>query len=114
MQSSENNPHRVLDALGHQTRRDILTLLRQEPHTVVGLANKLPISRPAVSKHLRVLEQADLVKFKPDGASNVFSINSAGFQTAKQFLEPFWDDALRRFKQIAEQEAAKNSVTPEI
>lgn len=103
------NVDSVLDALGHQTRRNILSLLQNSPSTVIGLANQLPISRPAVSKHLRVLEQASLVSFKSKGSSNLFFINPKGFQAASRYLEPFWDQALARFKVVAENIEDTNS-----
>ncbi len=92
----------VLDALGHQTRRDILRLLKQGPMSVGSIAEQLPISRPAVSKHLRFLHEAGLVTYDPHGASNIFRLNADGFQKARLYLDLFWDDALAQFKQFAE------------
>ncbi|WP_420627314.1 ArsR/SmtB family transcription factor [Candidatus Leptofilum sp.] len=94
--------NRVLDALGHQTRRDILTLLQAQPLPVGAIAKQLPVTRPAVSKHLRVLENAGLVSFERRGTANIFAIDPSGFQAARQFLEPFWDEALANFKQLAD------------
>lgn len=79
-----------------------MDLLYRSPLTVVKIANQLPVSRPAVSKHLRFLEKAELVSFETQGASRLFSINAKGFVAAARYLEPFWEEALVRFKQIAE------------
>jgi DNA-binding transcriptional ArsR family regulator len=93
---------RVMDALGHQTRRDILHLLRGKPLPVGAIADQLPISRPAVSKHLRILNQAGLVEFAASGTRNIFRLRPSGFQTARLYLEDFWDQALANFQQVAE------------
>lgn len=79
----------ILDALGHQTRRKILAILKNEPASVISIADRLPISRPAVSKHLRLLERANLVKFETQGARHIFRIDSSGFQAARQYLDQF-------------------------
>lgn len=95
----------VLDALGNQTRRDILTLLKDKPMTVGTIATHLPVSRPAVSKHLRILEHADLVAYEPNGRRNIFYLQPTGFRQASLYLNTFWDDALAKFQQIAEETA---------
>lgn len=92
----------IFDALGHQTRRDILALLRTEPLAVGDIASRLPISRPAVSKHLRILEQAGLVQHTAHGTQNIFRLHQSGFSAARMYLESFWDEALLRFQQAAE------------
>jgi DNA-binding transcriptional ArsR family regulator len=92
----------VMDALGHQTRRDILALLRAEPLPVGDIASRLPISRPAVSKHLRVLERAGLVQHTARGTQNIFRLRHSGFSTARVYLESFWDEALASFQELAE------------
>jgi DNA-binding transcriptional ArsR family regulator len=93
---------RVFDALGHQTRRDILSLLRDGPMPVGAIAARLPISRPAVSKHLRILEEVGLVVYNEQGTRNIFSLKPAGFQDAKTYLEAFWGEALENFQRLAE------------
>lgn len=99
----------VLDALGHPTRRRILALLHAAPLAVGEIAAHLPISRPAVSKHLRQLEAARLVEFTSIGTRNVFQLRHAGFAAARSYLESFWDEALARFQQAAElQEQARD------
>ena len=94
---------RVLDALGHQTRRDILALLREGPLPVGFIAARLPVSRPAVSKHLRILEKAGLVAFTAQGTRNIFYLKPAGFGAARVYLAQFWDEALANFKRVAEE-----------
>lgn len=91
-----------MNALGHQTRRDILALLQEQPLPVGAIAKQLPITRPAVSKHLRLLENAGLVTYVRKGTTNIFYIDPSGFEVARTFLEPFWDVALARFKQLAD------------
>jgi predicted transcriptional regulator len=92
---------RVLNALGHQTRRDILALLRAGPLPVGSIAVRLPISRPAVSKHLRILQQAGLVGYQASGTRNIFYLKPSGFHEAKVYLESFWDEALANFQRVA-------------
>ena len=69
------------------------------------IAEQLPISRPAVSKHLRLLEQAGLVAHVPKGARNIFRLEQKGFEQARAWLDDFWGDALDRFKLVAENTA---------
>lgn len=94
----------VMDALGHQTRRDILALLRESALPVGDIAGRLPISRPAVSKHLRMLEQAGLVEHTSSGTRNIFRLRAAGFGAARAYLEGFWDEALASFQRAAERQ----------
>lgn len=95
----------VLDALGHQTRRDILALLKAGPLPVGDIARRLPISRPAVSKHLRILEQAGLVDYTTRGTQNIFQLRLSGFSAARVYLESFWDEAPASFQQVAQASA---------
>ncbi len=96
------NAELVLDALGNTTRRQILSILEPGPRTVGSIASELPISRPAVSKHLRLLEQAHLVQSVQTGRRTVVSLDATGFEAARAWLDGFWDDALARFKLVAE------------
>jgi DNA-binding transcriptional ArsR family regulator len=102
MVTKEQNTDRVMDALGHKTRRDILALLRQAPLPVGGIAEQMPISRPAVSKHLRILQDAGLVEYTSVGTRNVFRLSTKGFNAARTYVESFWDQALAGFKSVAE------------
>jgi DNA-binding transcriptional ArsR family regulator len=91
-----------LDALGDPTRRQVFELLRDGSHSVGELAAKLPVSRPAVSQHLRVLETAGLVTHRRDGTRHLYAVNGNGVAELRQWVEGFWDEALARFKAAAE------------
>lgn len=92
----------AFDALGSPIRRDIVTLLAKKQRPVGELAAHLPVSRPAVSKHLRLLQDAGLVTSQALGNRNVYRLEARGFEAAKGWLDGFWDDALSRFKLLAE------------
>jgi DNA-binding transcriptional ArsR family regulator len=102
MVTKEKQVDRVLDALGHQTRRDILALLKDAAMPVGDIAGQLPISRPAVSKHLRILENAGLVEHTSSGTRNIFRLRATGFDAARAYVESFWDEALANFQRVAE------------
>ena len=87
----------VLTALADPTRRHIFEALREQPRTVSELAAGQPVSRPAVSQHLRVLEAARLVDVEPQGTRRVYSIKREGLKELRQYLESFWDDALSAY-----------------
>jgi DNA-binding transcriptional ArsR family regulator len=109
MVTEEIEANRVLDALGDQTRRTILGLLRESPLAVGEIAARLPISRPAVSKHLRLLESAGLVAYTSVGTRNIFQLRAVGFAAARSYVESFWDEALASFQRAAEaQEEGQN------
>jgi DNA-binding transcriptional ArsR family regulator len=95
---------RVLDALGDPTRRQVLELLRTGPRAVGDLAADLPVSRPAVSQHLRVLKGAGLVRERRDGTRHLYRIDPAGLAALRTYLETFWDDALAAFADAAERD----------
>ncbi|HKP52100.1 MAG TPA: metalloregulator ArsR/SmtB family transcription factor [Chloroflexia bacterium] len=105
MVTEEKRVNRVMDALGHQTRRDILALLKEAAMPVGDIAVRLPISRPAVSKHLRTLEKAGLVEYTSSGTRNIFRLRPSGFDAARAYVESFWDEALASFRQVAEEQA---------
>ena len=92
----------VLDALGDPTRRRILELLRNGERAVGDIASDLPVSRPAVSQHLRVLKGAGLVTDRPHGTRHLYSIDGAGLAALRAYLETFWDQALSSFRDAAE------------
>ena len=94
----------IMDALGHQTRRDILALLQGTALPVGDIANQLPISRPAVSKHLRILESAGPVEYRSSGTRTIFRLKVQGFATARAYLASFWDEALANFQRVAEEQ----------
>ena len=91
-----------LEALGDPTRRSVFELLRDGPRPVGELAAKLPVSRPAVSQHLRVLRNADLVRERVDGTRRFYSINADAVAELRAYFDEFWDRALAAFKEQAE------------
>lgn len=93
----------VLDALGDPTRRDLLEVLREGPRAVVDIAAAMPVSRPAVSQHLRVLKDAGLVTERREGARRVYRIHTDGLAALRAYLETYWNDALAAFKEAAEE-----------
>jgi DNA-binding transcriptional ArsR family regulator len=92
----------VFDAMGDATRRKVLELLRDGPRAVVDIARQMPVSRPAVSQHLRVLKEAGLVRDRRDGTRHLYSIDTRGLAEMRTFLEDHWDDALASFRAVAE------------
>jgi DNA-binding transcriptional ArsR family regulator len=90
------------DALGDGTRRAIFERLVERPRAVGELAGDLPISRPAVSQHLRVLKDAGLVSDRADGTRRVYAVNPAGLEALRADLDRFWSHALTAFKRTAE------------
>ena len=84
----------VFTALADPTRRNILESLRNAPRTVGELAADQPVSRPAVSQHLRVLEAAKLVRVEPRGNRRLYSVRRDGLDELRRYLESFWSDVL--------------------
>jgi DNA-binding transcriptional ArsR family regulator len=91
-----------LTALADPTRREIFELLAERPRTPGELAQSLPVSRPAVSQHLKVLKDAGLVTDAAIGTRRVYSVNPEGLAALRAYLEGFWNRALQSFKQAAE------------
>jgi DNA-binding transcriptional ArsR family regulator len=91
----------AMDALGSPVRRDILVALRKGPLSVGALARRFPVSRPAVSRHLKVLEAAGLVAQSERGTQNLYSVRVEGFRSVQTFLDSFWDVALDRLETLA-------------
>jgi DNA-binding transcriptional ArsR family regulator len=87
----------AFDALGDPTRRRIFESLKAGPRSVGELAHDLPVSRPAVSQHLRVLEQAGLVTHTANGTRNVYRVEPGGVAQLRAYFDQFWGDALERF-----------------
>ena len=94
----------IFDALGDPTRRRIFEELRAGPRSVGDLAAGLPVSRPAVSQHLRVLEQAGLVSHRANGTRHVYRVEPDGLAELRDYFERFWGDALERFAAEARKE----------
>ena len=91
----------AMDALGNPIRRDILRALRISPLSVGEIAARLPVSRPAVSRHLRLLDRAGLVESRAEGTRSVYAVRVQGFAPIRDFLDEFWDLALSRLQQMA-------------
>jgi len=94
----------VLDALGDPTRRSIFERLAERPQAVGELASDLPISRPAVSQHLKVLKDAGLVIDRPDGNRRIYEVNLDGVGALRAYLDRFWDRALTAFQTAVERQ----------
>src|SRR4051794_20263931 len=94
----------VLDALGDPTRRALLELLRDVERAVGGSGGDLPVSRPAVSQHLRVLKGAGLVTDRTEGARHLYRVEPGGLAVLRTYLETYWSDVLVAFKDAAERE----------
>lgn len=91
-----------LDALGDANRRAIIRLLADGDRSVRELAEGLPISRPAVSRHLRLLKQAGLVIDRPEGTKRLYRLHDEGLAAVRDYLELLWGDAATRFRMAAE------------
>ena len=91
-----------LSALGDPTRQAILERLAGGPLAVGELAAGLPVSRPAVSQHLKVLKQAGLVRDQPAGTRRLYSVDPEGLAELRSYFERFWNQALDAFKNAAE------------
>jgi DNA-binding transcriptional ArsR family regulator len=91
-----------LDALGDATRRGILARLIAGPLAVGELARDFPVSRPAISQHLRVLKQANLVVDRASGNRRLYQLHPAGFESLREYFEQFWGQALSAFKREVE------------
>ena len=91
-----------LDALGDATRRAILSRLRHGPLPVGEIARDLPVSRPAISQHLRVLKNAHLVVDRSAGTRRLYSLNPAAFDSLRDYFDRFWTQALASFKHAVE------------
>jgi DNA-binding transcriptional ArsR family regulator len=92
-----------LAALADPTRRAIFERLADRPRAVGELANELPVSRPAVSQHLKVLKEARLVVDEPVGTRRVYRVDPDGLRDLRGYLDHFWDQALAGFKTAVEQ-----------
>jgi DNA-binding transcriptional ArsR family regulator len=93
------------DALGDPHRRAILRLLGERERSVGALAAAMPISRPAVSRHLRVLREAGLVHEEPRGTRRIYALQEDGIEAVRTYLEQVWGEAATRFRLMAENSA---------
>lgn len=100
----------ALDAIGDGTRRAILArLLEDGPLPVVDIARDLPVSRPAVSQHLRILKEARLVVDEPRGNRRVYALNPHAFASLRDYFDRFWTEALEAFKRRVESASQKET-----
>lgn len=90
------------EALSDPSRREILERLRAGGRSVRDLADGLPISRPAVSRHLRVLKEAGLVRDRPSGTRRIYELDPAGAATVRKYLSRLWGEAAARYRLAAE------------
>jgi DNA-binding transcriptional ArsR family regulator len=91
------------NALGDHTRRAIVACLAERPRAVRELADELPVSRPAVSQHLKVLKEAGLVTERAAGTRRIYRLNPAGVAALRDQLDTFWNRALAAYKEIVEE-----------
>jgi DNA-binding transcriptional ArsR family regulator len=95
---------RVFAALADPTRRTVFERVAAQPQSVGALAAQLPVSRPAVSQHLKVLKDAGLVTDEARGTSRIYRIDPQGLGPLRRWLDQQWDRSLANFKSLAEQE----------
>ena len=96
-------------ALGDRTRRSIVLLLAERPQAVGEIASALPVSRPAVSQHLKVLKDAGLVDEEPVGTRRVYRLNAAGLLALRDQLDTFWTRALSAYQDLTEHSPEEKS-----
>jgi DNA-binding transcriptional ArsR family regulator len=100
---------KVWGALGDRTRRAIVLCLSEGPRPVGELASFLPVSRSAVSQHLKVLKDAGLVAEQPAGTRRIYRLNEAGVVALRDQLDTFWNRALRGYQDLVEQPPEEKS-----
>jgi len=99
---SEDLHRAALDALGDPNRRAIVEILSRGGRSVQEIADQLPISRPAVSRHLRLLKGAGLVDDQADGTRRVYELRAEGVEAIRRYFAEVWDEAVPRFRIVAE------------
>lgn len=102
----------ALDALGDPNRRAIVEILAAGARSVGEIAGELPISRPAVSRHLRVLKAAGLVADEPDGTRRVYELREEGVEAVRAYFRQVWGDAAARFRLTARNVAERPPERP--
>jgi len=93
----------TLEILADPTRQALVERLRRGPLPVGKLAAGLPVSRPAVSKHLRLMKEAGVVRMSEDGTKNLYELELRTLDELRRYLDGFWDSSLARFKKSAEE-----------
>lgn len=99
------NHDRIFDALGDPTRRTVFARVRERPRSVAELAAGLPVSRAAVSQHLKVLKDAQLVVDRAEGTRRIYAVDPRGMEALRDWLDGVWDVALGAFAEAAERAA---------
>lgn len=99
---ADPGPAAALDALGDPTRRAIVELLAGAPSSVQAIADRLPVSRPAVSRHLRLLKEADLVVDEAHGTRRIYRLRPEGVAALRAYFDELWGEASARFKLATE------------
>ena len=105
----ETNGVAALGALGDPTRRAIFECLAREPMAVGQIADLLPVTRPAVSQHLKVLKEAGLVTDQAIGTRRIYRVRSDGLQAIHAYLDQMWGQALAAFQSAAEKQAVQQT-----
>ncbi len=100
-------------ALGDGTRRAVFEQLRTGPRAVGEIARRLPVSRPAVSQHLRVLKSAGLVRDRRQGTRRLYSVDPDGLAELRAYVDGFWNDVLNNFAEAAEHERGRGKADGE-
>lgn len=100
--------HSSLQALADPTRRAVFEALRDNPRPVGQLAEDLPVTRPAVSQHLKILKKAGLVSERQQGTRRIYSVKTNGLVELRRYLDTFWDETLESFKSHAESRSEQN------
>ena len=98
---------KAFEALADPHRREILGLLRGGQRSVREIADEMPITRPAVSRHLRLLREAGLVTASPDGTRRLYGLHDEGVDAVRAYLEDVWGEAAARFRLLANNRAAR-------
>lgn len=101
------NANKVISAFADPTRRAVFEKLRDGPRSVGEIASGLPVTRPAVSQHLKVLKDAGVVSDRSVGTRRIYYIDPKGLGAMRAWLDQFWDSAVESFKLAAEMEAEK-------
>jgi len=99
-----NHAKRTIEALADPTRRQIFERLAEKPAAVGEIAAELPVTRPAVSQHLRVLKDAGLISANKAGTRNIYRLEPDGLQALRAYLDRFWQTSLASFKEAVEAE----------
>lgn len=94
----------AFDILGDPTRRAIIDHLRKGPAPVVDIATGLPVSRPAVSKHLKLMREAGVVRMREEGTRNLYELDLNTLDEVRRWLDGFWEKSLQRFKERVDRE----------